>query len=103
MSRKKDSSSQWFEYGRFQALKNANKEKLLMSIVITKQVKVYHIDKDTIPYSGIYITAKNNNNIIKAKENLESKLFYDYVQNIGITSGVNSIRITSRDVNNFKF
>ncbi len=103
MSRKKDSSSQWFEYGRSQALKNANKEKLLMSIVITKQVKVYHLDKDTIPYSGIYITAKNNNNIIKAKENLESKLFYDYVQNIGITSGVNSIRITSRDVNNFKF
>ena len=101
--RKSDTSAKWFEYGRSQALNDMNKEKLLISIVITKRVKVYELSKDIIPYSGIYIIPKKDKSLKEAKDILESKDFYEYVKNIGINASGDSIRITSSDINNYMF
>lgn len=102
-NRKSDTSAKWYEYGRSQALNDMNKEKLLLSIVITKKVKVYKLDKDTVPYSGIYIIPKKEKTLEDAKEILESKEFFEYVKNIGINASGESMRITSSDINNYMF
>ena len=58
LKRTSDKSAKWFEYGRSQALKHLNQDKLFVSSVITNQVRVYDLGKNDIPYSGIYITKK---------------------------------------------
>ena len=80
-----------------------NQPKLLLSTVVTKEVKVYKLDKECIPYSGIYIVPTNNLPLSKAKEILESKDFYEYVKGIGINASGSSLRITAKDIENFEF
>lgn len=101
--RKKDSNVQWFEYGRTQALAHLNQEKLLLSTVVTNHVELYELDKDTVPYSGIYITVKENTEYLleDAKSILTSPEFMEYVKKVGISVNGKSIRITCRDINNF--
>lgn len=104
--RKSDNGINWFEYGRSQALTHLNQSKLLISTLITGSVKVYLLDKDTIPTSGLYIVPQKNQqkfNLGKAKSVLESELFYSYVESIGVISNGNSYRISPKDINNFCF
>ncbi|MEC1177318.1 Eco57I restriction-modification methylase domain-containing protein [Metasolibacillus meyeri] len=101
--RDSDKSVQWFEYGRTQALAHLNQDKLLVSTILTAEVKVYELSKYTIPYSGIYIVSKGRLPLSKAKEILESEEFYQYAQNVGINANGSSKRITATDINNFEF
>jgi hypothetical protein len=101
--RKSDKNTQWFEYGRTQALTHLNQEKLLLSTVISNQVEVYHLNADTIPYSGIYITSKSDFSLDYAYQLLHSNEFKQYVKRIGINVSGKSIRITSQDINSFEF
>lgn len=101
--RASDKSVKWFEYGRTQALSHLNQKKLLVSTVVTKQVNVYELSEDCIPYSGIYIIAKAGLGLDFAKQVLESEDFLDYVRGIGINANGSSLRITARDINNFVF
>lgn len=101
--RNSDNSSKWFEYGRSQALAHLNQPKLLLSTVVTKKVKVYELSRECIPYSGIYIIPKKDLPLTYAKEILESKSFFAYVNGIGINASGSSLRITSIDINNYEF
>lgn len=102
--RQSDKNARWYEYGRSQALSHLNKEKLLISTIITDAVEIYHIDSDTIPYSGIYITVVDNNyTLADAEQILRSEAFLKYVQSIGINVNGRSIRITCKDINDFHF
>lgn len=102
--RKNDKNTQWFEYGRTQALAHLNQEKLLLSTVVTNQVDLYELDRETIPYSGIYITTKVDSNFTldDAKSILESTQFMEYVKKVGISVSGKSVRITCKDINNFE-
>lgn len=102
LKRKSDESAKWYEYGRSQAIKQSNKEKLLLSTVITNDVKVYELARDTIPYSGIYIIS-DKGKLNKARKILESDDFKKYVKGIGINASGESMRITSKDINNYVF
>lgn len=103
-SRDKDNAAQWFEYGRSQALAQLNQQKLLLSTVITNSVEVYLLDADTIPYSGIFITVKDEKYTLEdAKEILQSQDFLSYVKSLGISVSGKSKRITCKDINNYKF
>ena len=101
--RKKDKNTRWFEFGRSQALKHINLKKLLLSTVITNSVKLYDVDKECIPYSGMFITAKGKNSLKRARQILESDDFLKYVKNIGIHISGTSVRITSKDIMNYTF
>lgn len=102
-NRKSDRHVYWFEYGRTQALKHLNQEKLLTSTIVTKKVKIYELEKKCIPYSGIYITSKGKIPLSKAKKILETSSFYQYVKSIGINANGSSMRITAVDINNYEF
>ncbi len=102
--RDSDNSVKWFEYGRTQALANMNKEKLMISILVSKNIQIYELNENTIPYSGIYIVQKNTNYpLSKAKKILASKKFYKYIRLMGIKSEGSSKRITCNDVKKYKF
>jgi hypothetical protein len=101
--RKLDKNVMWYEYGRTQALTHLNQEKILTSTLVTKEVKVYSLSKECIPYSGIYITSKGILSLSIARKVLESESFYSYVQGIGINASGISLRITAADINNYKF
>ena len=101
LARDADKAAHWFEYGRSQALRNIHHPKLLLSTIITHKVMVYELDTNIIPYSGIFITAKNDNDLTQAKQVLESDKFLKYVQAIGISANGSSKRITVKDINNY--
>lgn len=102
-ARKSDNGIEWFEYGRSQALAHLSQPKLLLSTVVTKEVKVYELSKECIPYSGIYIVPKKDLPLERAKEILESDDFYTYVKGIGVNANGSSLRITAVDINNYMF
>ncbi|MBC1572878.1 Eco57I restriction-modification methylase domain-containing protein [Listeria booriae] len=98
-----DTSAKWFEYGRSQALSHLNVEKLLISTVISNKVNIYKLEKHCIPYSGFYITAKGGLLLNEAKKILESDEFLAYVKSVGINVSGSSMRITVKDIENYKF
>ena len=104
--RMSDEKASWFEYGRSQALSGLHKPKLLISTVITGSASVFLLDADCVPYSGMYIVLKEENkeySLEDAKKLLESKSFENYVADIGIHINGDSLRITSKDIENFTF
>lgn len=104
--RESDKSALWFEYGRSQALVGLNKKKLLISTVITDKVVTYELKKTCIPYAGMYIVPKDGNQsygLEDAKDILESDEFMKYVEHVGIHISGSSLRITSKDIENYMF
>ncbi|MED4732430.1 N-6 DNA methylase [Aneurinibacillus migulanus] len=99
--RKSDKSAKWFEYGRSQALPHLNQEKILVSSVITNEVRVYRLDKNTIPYSGFYIIPLADKNLDVAEEILTSPEFYSYLSIRGINANGKSLRFSVNDILNF--
>lgn len=102
-ARSSDKKAKWFEYGRSQAIGHMNKEKLLLSTVITGKVNVTMLDEKTIPYSGIYIVAKDGFDLLEAKRILESRPFLEYAKAVGVQANGASIRISISDINNYLF
>lgn len=103
-SRASDKTAKWFEYGRSQALTHINQRKLLISTVVTNKVEVYQIDEESIPYAGFYIVPKDRSvDLSVAEAILKSEDFLDYVKSIGISVNGKSIRITCKDINNYRF
>lgn len=102
-ARDSDTKAKWFEYGRSQALAHLNCEKLLMSTIITHKVRLYKLDADTIPYSGLYIIPRGELTLDTAFTILKSQHFYDYLLSKGVKERGDSIRISSKDVEEYKF
>ena len=105
LNRKSSGGVQWFEYGRVQAISNIFVDKLIMPVVITNQVNIYTVKKDSIPYAGIYISTLKNNelSLTQAKEILQSDSFYKYIKNCGTPTTSSSYRISVKDVENYYF
>lgn len=101
--RDSDAKAKWYEYGRSQALSHLNCEKLLMSTIITRKVRLYKLDANTIPYSGLYIVPRGEMTLDTAFTILHSQHFYDYLLSKGIKERGESIRISSKDVENYRF
>lgn len=101
--RNSDASAQWFEFGRSQALRHLNQRKLMLSTLITGEVKVHELQPSQIPYAGICIYPKDKNTLEEAMKILKSDEFLTYVNAIGINANGKSMRITAKDVENFKY
>lgn len=105
-NRKSDDNAKWFEYGRSQALNELNREKLLISTVITKDVMVYYLAENCIPYAGMYIVTKEDNKkfaLEEAMHILQDRKFMQYVLDVGIHISGSSLRITSKDIEDYRF
>lgn len=103
VSRDSDKNAQWYEYGRSQALRHINQKKLMISTIITKVVKVYELEEDEIPYSGIYIVPRNGESLDNARLILQTQRFYNYLLTKGVKVSGDSIRISSKDVEEYLY
>lgn len=106
LKRDSDKSAKWYEYGRSQALSSLNCEKCLISTVISSQFMIYRLNRECIPYAGMYIIPKADNaeyTLEDAIRILQSERFKKYVDGIGIHINGNSLRITSKDIENYMF
>lgn len=104
--RQSDSKAKWYEYGRSQALSGLDSDKLLISTVITEDVYVYKLTKECIPYAGMYIVKREDNTdytLEDAVRILESRDFKQYVLDVGIHISGSSLRITSKDIEDYSF
>lgn len=104
--RQSDTSAKWYEYGRSQALVGLDNDKLLISTVITEKVVVYRLTRECIPYAGMYIVRCEGNNqytLDDAVHILESRDFRQYVLDVGIHISGSSVRITSKDIEDYRF
>lgn len=104
--RQRDHSAKWFEYGRSQALVGINCDKLLISTVITDNVMVYNLPQECVPYAGMYIVPQQGNSeytLENARGILMSRDFMQYVLDVGIHISGSSLRITSKDIADYRF
>lgn len=99
--RKADSSAKWYEYGRSQALQNANKEMILISSVVSACTNAYLLSEDEIPYSGLYIIPTGNIPLSKLLFQLNSKAFITHISKVGVCVSGQSKRITPDDIESF--
>ncbi len=101
-NRDSDHNAKFYEYGRSQALTKINCNKILISSIVTNNIKCYLLDKKTIPYSGLVITEKNNKYPLSlAKDILESSEFFKYINNVAVSANGVSKRISSKDILNY--
>ncbi|MDE8315409.1 N-6 DNA methylase [Erysipelothrix rhusiopathiae] len=103
LSRDSDKSARWFEYGRSQSLNLVTKRKIVLSTIISGKVKYKIFNENVVPYSGICIIQNDAYGLEVAAKVLQSDEFKDYVNAIGINVSGNSIRISARDINEFRF
>lgn len=103
--RKADEKAMWFEYGRSQALTEVFEEKLVIPMVITNSVEAYIAGENAIPYAGYFITAdpEGDMSLEDAKKLLESRQFYQYVQEVGTPTTISSYRVSVHDIDEFMF
>lgn len=104
-ARDSDETAKWFEFGRSQALQLINKEKLIISSIITKKVNLYKMQINQIPYSGIVITLKENSQLSldDVKVIMESERFYKHLLGLGTSMSGNSFRIAPKDILKYKY
>lgn len=74
-----------------------------MSTIVTENVEVYSLAADCIPYAGIYITPKTDVPLEVARRVLMSADFKQYILGIGIYANGHSVRITPKDIEEYKF
>lgn len=104
-NRKADKRALWYEFGRSQALERLWDYKLIIPMVITKKVKAHRADITEIPYAGYFIKVKDGSMLTldDAKKIIESKEFYQYVQDVGTPTTKTSYRISVFDLADYKF
>lgn len=101
LNRKADKTAKWYEYGRSQALQNANQKMILLSSIISECTKAYLLDEDEVPYSGLYIIPKGEKKLEEILEKLNSQEFTDHIFKVGVCVSGQSKRITPADVEDF--
>jgi len=77
-----------------------------IATIITDKVCVYKLREDCIPYAGMYISLRDEHqeyDLDFAKRILESENFMEYVKKMGINISGGSLRITSKDIENYRF
>ena len=101
-----DKSAKWYEYGRSQALAHINQNKLLLSTVITGEVRVYPLEQDEVPYSGLFVVPIDRPDALPLTEAmaiLNSEEFFRYLEPRGINARGKSIRIVAKNIEDYRW
>lgn len=98
-----DKSAKWFEYGRSQAIRHLNREKLVMSTMVSGDIKIAVASQDAIPYAGLYIIPKGTIPLARAIEILEQEDFKRYAKQHGVPTANNSYRISKKIIEAYSF
>ena len=64
-------------------------------------VQAWKINQESVPYSGFFIVAKEGSNLDDALDIITSSDFIKYIKKVGINANGNSIRVSTRNVENY--
>lgn len=81
-----ESGLKWYQFARSQGFTNLKKKKLTFKHILKsdiKELEVVELDEDIAVYSGLYITAKNEEDFYKIKSILNSDDFLTYLLLVG--------------------
>lgn len=101
--RSTDKNAKWFEYGRSQALRHLNREKIVMSTIVSRNFQIYLAPTEAVPYAGLYIVAKGDMPLAQAQNILEHDDFKRYAEQHGVVTAKDSYRISSKIVEAYFF
>lgn len=101
--RKSDKTAKWFEYGRSQAIKHLNCEKLVISVMVSGTIRVALANEYSVPFAGLYITPKANLPLDRAVEILQQEDFKLYAKQHGVPTANNSYRISKKILDAYAF
>lgn len=102
-ARKVENNTKWFEYGRSQSIRYMPLSKISIPSVLSGKIEATILDGCIIPCAGFIILPKSDHSLDEAKLILESQEFYDYLNNIGVTTTGKSKRLTVYDIQNYCF
>ena len=77
-----DKGTLWYEYGRSQAIQSVHKNKIIVDILVNGKINLEIVDKGTMVYSGIFITA-GKKTLLRIKGELEKQDFLKYARILG--------------------
>lgn len=102
-ARKSDKTAKWFEYGRSQAIGHLKCEKLVVSIMVSNEIKTIIADENSIPFAGLYIRQKLDLSLKDAVDILQKEDFKLYVKQHGVPTANNSYRISKKILDSYTF
>lgn len=102
-ARKADKTAKWFEYGRSQAIRHLNCKKLVISVMVSGNVRIAIADESTIPYAGLYITPKGKLSLEQAIKILQQDDFKLYAKQHGVPTTNHSYRISKKIIDAYTF
>ncbi len=103
MSRDLDKGALWYEYGRSQGVQSIHQEKIILSTLVNGKIDFYKLSKDTLMYSGIFITKKNlHTDWTILEEVLASEDFFNYIRLTGKDFSGGYKSITTKQIKEFK-
>lgn len=100
-----DVSTQWFEYGRTQALNNVSSEKVLIPSIFSSNIKVAYLKSNSVVYAGFYIITKDPiaAPLSSVEKILKSEELFKYIQRVGVKMSGNTFRYSVQDLENYYF
>ena len=102
-ARKADKTAKWFEYGRSQAISHLDCPKLVISVMVSGDVRAITADENAVPFAGLYITSKGDLPLERAVEILQQDDFLLYVKQHGVPTTKNSYRISKKILDAYSF
>lgn len=96
----------WYEYGRSQAVKSINREKIVFKQIYKKDIKnitSFILDEDVVVFGGIFITKKENEDLKKIQSIIESKDFAKYCTIIGKDMANGYVSINTKQIKQYRF
>jgi putative site-specific DNA-methyltransferase restriction-modification protein len=102
-SRDLDKGVLWYEFGRSQGVQTIHQEKIVLSTMINGSVSFYHLPKEILIYSGIFIVKNNSFSDWKIiEEVLQSDDFYKYIQITGKDFSGGYKSITTKQIKEYR-
>lgn len=98
-----DKNAKWYEYGRTQAIGDVEKDKIILSSVVSNCVQAWIVEAGTVPYSGFYITAREGFRLQRALEIIKSESFLEYVKEVGVHVNGDSIRVSVKNIADYSW
>lgn len=97
--------TQWYEYGRSQAIQSINKNKLIMPNVLSLNFKTFLCQTNTVPVAGYYAVTKDASilSLEILQKILSSKEFKEYIVNNGTPVSNKSYRLSTKLIEDFVF
>ena len=95
LNRSIEKNKNWYEYGRSQGLQNILNKKIAISHIVKDKISYKEVDEDTLVYSGLFATLKDNKKDFKELEDkLNSDEFLKHIKYAGkdLRGGYKSIK-----------